>query len=74
MTSNNHARHKLIWTGKQYRLERRLQRLTNSFPAERLSRVFTNLGRIIKTKYVLRYISQPRRFKIILDGRILSKP
>jgi len=27
-----------------------VQRLTNSFPADRLSRAFTNLGRIIKTE------------------------
>ena len=32
------------------------QRLTNSFPADRLSRA-TNLGRIIKTEYILRYIT-----------------
>jgi TnpA family transposase len=34
-----------------------VQRLTNSFPADRLSRAFTNLGRIIKTEYILRYIT-----------------
>ena len=34
-----------------------VQRLTNSYPADRLSRAFTNLGRIIKTKYILRYIT-----------------
>ncbi len=34
-----------------------VQRLTNSFPADRLSRAVTNLGRIIKTEYILRYIT-----------------
>lgn len=34
-----------------------VQRLTNSFPADRLSRAFANLGRIIKTEYILRYIT-----------------
>jgi TnpA family transposase len=30
-----------------------VQRLTNSFPSDHLSKAFTNLGRIIKTKYIL---------------------
>ena len=34
-----------------------VQRLTNSFPSDRLSKAFTNLGRIIKTAYILRYIT-----------------
>lgn len=34
-------------------------RLTNSYPADRLSKAFTNLGRIIKTQYILRYLTQP---------------
>jgi TnpA family transposase len=34
-----------------------VQRLTNSFPADRLSRAMTNLGRIIKTQYILRYLT-----------------
>lgn len=34
-----------------------VQRLTNSFPADRLSKAFTNLGRIIKTEYILRYLT-----------------
>ena len=34
-----------------------VQRLTNSFPSEWLSKAFTNLGRIIKTEYILRYIT-----------------
>lgn len=34
-----------------------VQRLTNSFPSGRLSKAFTNLGRIIKTEYILRYIT-----------------
>lgn len=36
-----------------------VQRLTNSFPSDRLSKAFTNLGRIIKTEYILRYITDP---------------
>jgi TnpA family transposase len=36
-----------------------VQRLTNSFPADRLSKAFTNLGRILKTQYILRYITDP---------------
>lgn len=34
-----------------------LERLTNSFPSDRLSKAFTHLGRIIKTQYILRYIT-----------------
>lgn len=34
-----------------------VQRLTNRFPSDRLSKAFTNLGRIIKTEYILRYIT-----------------
>jgi TnpA family transposase len=36
-----------------------VQRLTNSFPSDRLSKEFTNLGRIIKTEYILRYLTDP---------------
>ena len=36
-----------------------VQRLTNSYPSDRLSKAFTNLGRIIKTEYILRYITDP---------------
>jgi TnpA family transposase len=36
-----------------------VQRLTNNFPSDRLSKAFTNLGRIIKTEYILRYITDP---------------
>jgi TnpA family transposase len=36
-----------------------VQRLTNSFPADRLSKAFTNLGRIFKTQYILRYLTEP---------------
>jgi len=36
-----------------------VQRLTNSFPSDRLSKAFTNLGRIIKTEYILRYLIDP---------------
>lgn len=34
-----------------------VQRLTSSFPSDRLSKAFTNLGRLIKTQYILRYIT-----------------
>jgi TnpA family transposase len=34
-----------------------VQRLTNSFPSDRLSKAFTNLGRVIKTHYILRYLT-----------------
>ena len=34
-----------------------VQRLTNSFPLDRLAKAFTNLGRIIKTQYILRYLT-----------------
>lgn len=34
-----------------------VQRLTNCYPSDRLSKAFTNLGRIIKTEYILRYIT-----------------
>lgn len=34
-----------------------VQRLTNSYPSDRLSKAFTNLGRIIKTQYILRYLT-----------------
>jgi TnpA family transposase len=37
-----------------------VQRLTNSFPLDRLSKAFTNLGRIIKTQYILRYLTDPQ--------------
>jgi TnpA family transposase len=34
-----------------------VQRLTNSFPSDRLSKAFTNLGRVIKTQYIVRYLT-----------------
>lgn len=34
-----------------------VQRLTNSYPSDRLSKAFTNLGRILKTQYILRYLT-----------------
>jgi TnpA family transposase len=34
-----------------------VQRLTNSSPSDRLTKAFTNLGRIIKTEYILRYLT-----------------
>lgn len=37
-----------------------VQRLTNSFPADRLSKAFTNLGRILKTQHILRYLADPQ--------------
>jgi len=33
--------------------------LTNRYPSDRLSKAFTNLGRIIKTEYILRYVTDP---------------
>ncbi len=36
-----------------------VQRLTNSYPSDRLAKAFTHLGRIIKTQYILRYITDP---------------
>jgi len=34
-----------------------VQRLTSSSPSDRLSKAFANLGRLIKTEYILRYIT-----------------
>ncbi|MDR2208650.1 MAG: transposase [Azoarcus sp.] len=39
-----------------------VERLTNSFPSDRLAKAFTNLGRIIKTEYILRYITDTPSF------------
>ena len=36
-----------------------VQRLTNSYPADRLSKAFTSLGRLIKTQYILTYLTDP---------------
>jgi TnpA family transposase len=36
-----------------------VQRLLNSYPADRLSMAFSHLGRIIKTQYILRYLTDP---------------
>ena len=45
-----------------------VERLTNNFPLDRLSRAFTNLGRIIKTQYILEYMTdQQLRRKIQLQ-------
>ena len=47
-----------------------VQRLTNNYPADRLSKAFTNLGRIIKTEYILRYLTDPylrRTFQLQLN-------
>jgi TnpA family transposase len=46
-----------------------VQRLTNSFPSDRLSKAFTNLGRIIKTQYILRYLTDDgREFVMLYTG------
>ncbi len=37
-----------------------VQRLTNCFPADRLSKAFTHLGRILKTQYILRYLTDAK--------------
>lgn len=37
-----------------------VERLTNSSPSDRLSKAFVNLGRIIKTEYILQYITDPQ--------------
>jgi TnpA family transposase len=34
-----------------------VQRLINSYPSDRLSKAFTHLGRILKTQYILRYLT-----------------
>ena len=47
-----------------------VQRLTNRFPSDRLSKAVTNLGRIIKTEYILRYLTDPelrRRVQLQLN-------
>lgn len=36
-----------------------VERLMNSSPNDRLTKAFINLGRIIKTQYILRYITDP---------------
>ena len=42
-----------------------VQRLTNSYPSDRLSKAFTNFGRIIKTEYILRYLTDPKLRRMI---------
>ena len=42
-----------------------VQRLINSFPSDRLSKAFTNLGRIIKTQYILRYLTDPELRRMV---------
>ena len=42
-----------------------VERLTNRFPSDKLSKAFTNLGRIIKTEYILRYVTDPELRKKI---------
>jgi hypothetical protein len=41
----------------RYKLSIYYWRSTHSFPSDRLSKAFTNLGRIIKTQYILRYLT-----------------
>lgn len=36
-----------------------VRRLINDSPSDRLTKAFTNLGRIIKTEYILRYLTTP---------------
>jgi len=36
-----------------------VQRLTKGSPSDRLAKAFTNLGRIVKTEYILRYLTTP---------------
>jgi len=36
-----------------------VQRLTSKGPADRLTKAFINLGRIIKTEYIKRYLTDP---------------
>jgi TnpA family transposase len=42
-----------------------VQRLINNYPSDRLSKAFTNLGRIIKTEYILRYLTDPELRKMV---------
>jgi len=42
-----------------------VQRLTSSYPSDRLSKAFTNLGRIIKTQYILRYLTDPELRRMV---------
>jgi len=45
-----------------------VQRLTTSFPSDRLSKAFTHLGRLIKTQYILRYLTdEPLRRTVQLQ-------
>ncbi len=42
-----------------------VQRLINSYPSDRLSKAFTHLGRIIKTQYILRYLTDPQLRRMV---------
>jgi TnpA family transposase len=42
-----------------------LRRLSSGAPSDKISKAFTNLGRLIKTEYILRYITDPE-----LRGRV----
>ena len=42
-----------------------VQRLINSYPSDRLSKAFTHLGRIIKTQYILRYMTDPQLRRMV---------
>ncbi|WP_299492184.1 Tn3 family transposase [Acaryochloris sp. IP29b_bin.137] len=39
--------------------------MTNSFPADRLSKAFTNLGQILKTQYILRYLTDANLMQMV---------
>lgn len=36
-----------------------MRRLSSGAPSDKISKAFTNLGRLIKTEYILRYITHP---------------
>lgn len=42
-----------------------VQRLTNSSPSDCLTKAFTNLERIIKTEYILRYLTDQELRRIV---------
>ena len=42
-----------------------IRRLSNGGPSDRLTKAFTQLGRLIKTEYILRYLTEPElRLKV----------
>src|SRR4051812_31945729 len=61
--------HYLLIYQQLYRIDRNtdygifsplLNKTANSFPSDRLSKAFTNIGIIIKTEYILRYITDQK--------------